>query len=116
LNFDPAVLEDRLHVTTYLPFLSLESKNYMFWLLEIAEKAMLFAPLGAAASQRGVVRAVLACALAGTMTELGQLLLPDRFPSLTDVLLAMLGGTVGAVVSRAVVNRDPEVISLTEAM
>ena len=106
MNFDPGVLDDRLRVTTLLPFLSLESKNYMFWLEEIAVKAMVFAPIGAAASRKGIVRAMIVCAMAGLMMELGQLFLSDRFPSLTDVLLATVGGGLGAMVTRAVLSPD----------
>ena len=108
LNFDPSVVAERFQATSYLPFLSLESKSYLFWLEEVAVKAIVFAPIGAAASQKGVLRATMIAAVAELMLEIGQLILPSRFPSLTDVILAAAGGWYGAVVARAVVpTKDP---------
>lgn len=106
LNFDPSIVADRVHDASFLPFISLESKNYLFWLEEIAVKAIVFAPVGAAASRKGVFRATIVAATVGLTLEMGQLMLPGRFPSLTDVILAAAGGWYGAVVARAVVPHD----------
>lgn len=52
------------------------------------------------ASRRRIILAVLLGGLVGLLQEGGQLLLPQRTPSMTDVYCFMLGGTLGAWVSR----------------
>ncbi|MFO0936663.1 MAG: VanZ family protein [Gemmataceae bacterium] len=106
MDFDHSLWSKRISGWELLPFLSLESKNYMFWLEEIIVKSMFFAPLGAAGYRLGLFRIVALCALASMAIEVGQIYLADRYPSLTDVILAVTGGGIGAIVTRAVLKPE----------
>lgn len=74
---------------------------------QAVQKALFFAPLGAAAAvlsarfdgtRRGnasVLVSVLALVLVALVVELGQALLPGRLPDLTDVMIEVVGGAGG---------------------
>src|SRR5438874_8314278 len=66
---------------------------------------LLFAPLGAALALhlRSIPRCALSAALLSAAIELAQLYIPGRDSSLGDVLSNTLGGTLGALVTRAAV-------------
>jgi VanZ family protein len=98
----PGLMAERLAHLSLLPFLSLESKNYLYWLEEVAVKAAAFAPVGAAMARSGTKRAVAVAMAVAVILEFGQLFVPERYPGLTDVVLAGLGGGVGAAVANAV--------------
>jgi VanZ family protein len=111
LDFDPSAVRDRLADFSLVPFLSLESKHRMMWLEEVTVKMLIVAPVGAAAANRGATISVLLSLMVGLTFECGQLALPRHFPSLTDVVLAGLGGFAGWATWTAL-TRDP-VIDLT---
>jgi VanZ family protein len=75
---------------------SLEHANPMFWLGEIAVKILAFAPLGVVFGSRGIVWA----GIASFILEFGQTFVPGRFGSVTDLVLAVAGGYVGAAFAR----------------
>jgi len=81
------------------------------------QKALFFAPLGAALAVLSarfdgtrrwnalVLVSVLAFALVGLVLELGQALLPGRYPDLTDVMIEVVGGAGGFWAARAIWRR-----------
>lgn len=76
--------------------LSLEHADPMFWLGEMAIKTLAFAPLGVVFGSRGIVWA----GVASFVLEFGQTFVPGRFGSVTDLMLAVLGGFVGVAFAR----------------
>jgi len=76
--------------------LSLEHADPMFWLGEMAVKILAFAPLGVVFGSRGIVWA----GVASFAMEFGQTIVPGRFGSVTDLVLAVAGGYVGVAFAR----------------
>jgi VanZ family protein len=80
----------------WVPLADLQQADYLSAADVIALRAVLFVPLGLALGRFGwCAAALLACLLEG-----GQLFLPDRFPTTTDVLLAAVGGWAGGWADR----------------
>jgi len=99
--FDPQAI-DRVPATNLIPFMAIETSQYLMLLNEVMEVVVLFMPLGAAAAGLGGkpwVGGLVAAGVAAAI-EAGQLWLPLRTPSTTDVVLAAVGGWVGADVWR----------------
>lgn len=93
----------------WLPFAAAQEKNYLGGLEEALAKVMLALPYGAVVAalgaaeranrrQRIAAGAALAAGLA-LILEAGQLFLPERVASPTDVLCAAAGGAIGAAVT-----------------
>ena len=107
-HFLPPLLPTNAGRMTFLPFEQQIDKAYLWGLEEMVRKAWLFVPLGVLAGwgwkrstdRRAVWYAVGACAFAAAVLEFGQLLLPGRVGSPTDLLFAAGGGWLGAFVTR----------------
>ncbi|HEY2784979.1 MAG TPA: VanZ family protein [Fimbriiglobus sp.] len=101
--FDFAVsAADRVTAWNLIPFAAIETKQYLMLLNEVLEVVVLYGPLGAAAggvanTRHPRVGGVAAAGVAGTI-ELGQFWLAARTPATTDILLAAVGGALGAYV------------------
>ena len=116
IAWQPLAFGHGLHsdAINWVPFADSTSKNYLAGLDEILLKTVLFLTFGglvaACGSHRGtVLRAVGAAGLgifAAGVLEFGQVFLPGRYPSMTDLLLAALGSGFGAAVARRL--RAPE--------
>ncbi len=95
----------RWSMTNWVPFADSTSKNYLAGLDEILLKTVLYLPLGVlvagyGSSPNGRGRAFLAAGLgtvAAAVLEFGQVFLPGRYPSVTDLLLAAIGSGIGAI-------------------
>jgi VanZ family protein len=103
-EFDAGVA-DRVPITNLIPFMAIETSQYLMLLNEVMEVVVLYLPLGAAAAVLGGCRrpAWAGCAAAAgvaAVIETGQIWLPVRTPSTTDVVLAAVGGWLGADVWR----------------
>lgn len=103
-DFDRALGGRRLGELEWVPFAAAFEKNYLSSLEEALTKVLLFAPLGAVAAGVGerptawrVAAAVAAGAGVAALVEAGQLFLPSRYPSPTDVIFGAAGGWLGGV-------------------
>jgi VanZ family protein len=99
-DFDPQAV-DRVPATNLIPFMAIETSQYLMLLNEVMEVVVLFMPLGAAVIGLGGPggRPWVGCLVAAGVAagiEAGQLWLPTRTPSTTDVVLAAIGGWAGA--------------------
>ena len=101
MDFDASVVRERLESFDLKPFFSLESKHPMMWLEEVAVKALIMAPIGAAAVAAGPGRAILLGLMLGLFYECGQLVMVRHYPSLTDVLLGGIGAAMGFMIAQA---------------
>ena len=99
-------------VATLWPFSGKEPEGYISCVAcgehatsDVLLNILLFAPLGAALALEltSVARCALSAALLSAAIELAQLYIPGRDSSLGDVLSNTLGGTLGALVTRAAV-------------
>lgn len=107
-DFLPPLLRQNVGRMTLLPFQQQIGKAYLWGLEEMVLKLWLFVPLGVLAGwgwkrtpdRRAVWYAVGVCVSAAAVLEFGQLLLPGRVGSPTDLLFAAGGGWVGAFVTR----------------
>lgn len=110
-DFD-ALAINRITAANLIPFAAVETKQYLLLLNEVMEVVVLYGPLGAAAAgliRTAPVRVGVAAAVAVAVgIEVGQCWLTSRTPATTDVLLAALGGGIGADVWRRLtdVRRD----------
>jgi VanZ family protein len=99
-EFDPAAA-DRLTVWNLIPFAAIETSQYLMYLNVVMEGVVLYAPLGAAVAGMGPVGQSpwVGCLVAAGVAagiEVGQIELAYRIPSTTDIVLAAIGGGVGA--------------------
>jgi glycopeptide antibiotics resistance protein len=103
----------RLREVSWIPFADYYRQGYLHAFDEMLSKIVLFMPVGLflalvcrQADQRlaGLLVVLLAAMLATTF-EAGQLFLPSRYASVTDVLLETLGVWLGFVVGRRVVAK-----------
>jgi glycopeptide antibiotics resistance protein len=107
-DFHPGLAEamKRLHEVIWLPFEDYRQGEYLNSFGQILEKPLLFAPLGGvlAAPWGGrrlhLFAAVAISAAIAIVLEAGQLGLPTRYASITDVLLGTVGTAIGFVVVR----------------
>lgn len=108
-EFDGSIGARQLAALNWIPFAAAQEKHYLGGLEEALVKTILAFPYGAivaafgpvdraSSRQRIVVGAALAMALA-LLLEAGQLFLPDRVASPTDVLYAAVGGAIGTAVT-----------------
>jgi VanZ family protein len=90
-----------LHHVSLLPFLDYYQGNYLHGLDEFVHKTLLFVPLGVllaptAPASRGTLLFRWSLAIAAAVVlEAGQLFLPTRYASLSDVLVGGLAAGVG---------------------
>lgn len=96
-----AAARQRLHHVSLLPFLDYYQGNYLHGLDEAVHKTLLFVPLGAllappVPASRGAIlfRWSLAVAVA-VVLEAGQLFLPTRYASVSDVLMGAVTAGFG---------------------
>jgi VanZ family protein len=96
----PGEAAARLRAMPLLPFVDYQSGNYLHALDEATSKALLFVPVGAllvaCRPGRGAVAAALLAAGFAAVLEAGQLFVPGRYASVTDVLVEALGAWAGA--------------------
>ncbi len=100
----------RVDAITWVPFADLETKNYLGGMDVALTRIILLIPVGVLVAAVGRVpvgrgRDALAAGVGlavGAVLEAGQVLLPDRYPSATDAVLAGFGAWVGAAVARRV--------------
>jgi len=100
-----AAARERLHHVSLLPFLDYYQGNYLHGLDEFVHKTLLFMPLGVllappAPASRGAIlfRWSLAFTVA-VVLEAGQLFLPTRYTSVSDVLVGGLAAGIGLLVA-----------------
>jgi len=96
---------ERLQTMSAVPFADYQQASPYQAFDQALHRVLIFVPLGALLAsllgRRGYLVIVLAALLALAI-EAGQALLPDRYPSVTDVLLETAGAWVGAVLYRQV--------------
>jgi VanZ family protein len=98
---------DRLHDVTLLPFLDYYGGDYLSTLDDFVHKFLLFVPLGALLPPSPPARAWRRAGLVGWLVatgvavvlEAGQLFLPTRYASVTDVLVASSAAWLGLVLT-----------------
>jgi VanZ family protein len=108
-EFDGSIGGLRFDALNWLPFAAAQEKNYLGGLEEAFAKTMLALPYGAVVAALGPVaranrrqRIAVGIALAAGLAlllEAGQLFLPERVASPSDVLYAAFGGGIGAAVT-----------------
>lgn len=114
-DFRPPLIGLNAGRMNWLPFESQVGKAYLWGLEEVLMKAWLFLPLGMIAAWgwkrstdgRAMTYSLLVCVGAAAVLEFGQLLMPSRTASPTDLLFALGGGWVGAFVTRRRLNLGP---------
>ncbi len=105
-EFDGSIGGARFADLNWLPFAQAQEKNYLGGLEEALSKTILALPYGAIVAalgpaaranrrQRVLVGAALAAGLA-LLLEAGQLFVPERVASPSDVIYAAVGGALGA--------------------
>ncbi len=108
----------RWDVIVWVPFADLQSKNYIGALDDVLERILMFAPIGVLVSvvgrpTTGWFRPLLAAATGFAVAfvlEMGQLFLPERYPTMTDLFTGTLGAFVSAVVVQKLRTHDEELI------
>ena len=109
-DFRPALLSDRLGDLDWMPMAGQASKNYLWALDEVLTKFTVFVPIGVLAvwarktpsGRSGRIVPVLVSGGIAAILEFGQAMIPSRTASPTDVLFGVVGGWVGAEVTRRV--------------
>jgi glycopeptide antibiotics resistance protein len=116
-NFNPsrAFAAHRLRQLSWVPFADYSQGNYLNAFDQIAQKAVLFVPVGALLTAGSAGRrwarplVLIAAADLAAGLEAGQLMLPTRYASITDVLIETFGAWIGfAVAGRARAARAQE--------
>jgi VanZ family protein len=96
---DPEVCLEKLSALSTLPFADYYQGSVLNAADQIFRKAVLFLPLGMASGWRGSWTLLAAAGLA-ILIEAGQLVLPGRQPSITDILVETGGAWLGHVFAR----------------
>ncbi len=95
-----ASVSDRVDASNLIPFIAIETTQYLMLLNEVLEVVVIYAPLGAVAvgflNARSMWPGVALAAAVACGIEVGQIWLASRIPATTDILLASFGGGVGA--------------------
>jgi glycopeptide antibiotics resistance protein len=113
INWEPfdfdlslATATGRLRAMPFVPFADYQAGNYLHSFDEIVQKIALFIPLGMTLSHAwpsptvAVRRSIISGALVAAMFEAGQLFLPTRYASVTDVCIETLGAVLGVWLAR----------------
>jgi glycopeptide antibiotics resistance protein len=98
-----APLTERLRHVPLVPFVDYYQGNYWNSFDQFVHKTLLFAPLGAlvaltlrrASPRQTGILVVAAAAIVATVLEAGQLFLPTRYASITDIIVETGGAWVG---------------------
>jgi glycopeptide antibiotics resistance protein len=105
LEVEPAL--DRVRQMSWLPFVDYYHGSYLNFLNQVVRKTLLFFPvglLGNAVLTQNIRRRVLAVIFGAfglaLVLEIGQVFLPTRYPSITDILLETVGAYCGYILSR----------------
>jgi glycopeptide antibiotics resistance protein len=114
-DFIPAVgvAGERLRRLALVPFVDYYEGNYWNSLDQFVHKTLLFLPLGALlalafsrySARRTGLLVVLAAAVLAALIEAGQLFLPTRYASITDVIVESGGAWIGQAVALHVRSR-----------
>lgn len=104
-EFDSTFVESRLRAVSLMPFLDYYNGDYWHALDEFVKKSLLFAPFGFFFGMawprlhgRWQSLAIVALTLAiAAIIETGQLFLPSRYASVTDVLVESFGAWLGVI-------------------
>jgi VanZ family protein len=109
----PQGVTARLEAANWVPLADSEAKDYMAGFQELLQKATLFIPFGvlvaAVGRSPGPGRLVAAAGVgmfAAAVLEFGQVLVPSRYPSVTDVVLGAAAAVGGAAVASRVRSRE----------
>lgn len=99
-DFTGAGAFDRLAAIPLIPFADYQQKHYLSAFDDIIHKLLLFVLLGLLlsanpAQRRNAVTVACMGALFSAMIELGQVFLPSRYPSLSDVVLGLIACYAG---------------------
>ena len=108
----------RWDVIVWVPFADLQSKNYIGALDDVLERILMFVPIGVLATAvgrpaTGWIRPLLAAATGFAVAfvlEMGQVFLPERYPTTTDLITGTLGAFVSAVVVQKLRTHEEELI------
>lgn len=113
-RFDIEYFYHRLEMFGRVPFYTYYYGTEFHAVTEVLHKILFFLPLGAAMSLafRGAETrsrsphwaALILCSLTALVIELGQTLLPGRYPDSTDLVLEMFGGILGCRLGALVWN------------
>jgi glycopeptide antibiotics resistance protein len=104
-DFDATTALDRLSAMSFVPLADYQEASPYQAFDQALHRVLLFAPLGALLAslvnrRRPEALVAVCAALLALGIEAGQLFLPDRYPSVTDVLLETVGAWAGAVLYR----------------
>ncbi len=115
---DPGRWWQRLGTVSPVPFADLYAGHVFNAFDQVLQKTLLFLPVGALLARpgRSAVLAVLAGLALSTALEVGQLGLPTRFPSVTDVVIGTGGAWLGCVLARRYLRAAGEVRAPEEAV
>lgn len=102
-TFDGAQIRQRLDEVGWVPFAGPQSQAPYKAFDQLVQKTLLFMPAGALLAlgfplrwkRTGRLWPLLGVLTLAVIIEAGQVLLPDRYPDVTDVLIAALSGCVG---------------------
>lgn len=116
-EFSWAMAMKRLGQLSWVPFVDYFEGDYLHALEQFVEKTLLFVPLGAllapllpeAGHPRRWAPAVLASLLLELCLEGGQIFLPTRYPSISDVLVAVLATWTAFVSTQHALKAGPAV-------
>jgi glycopeptide antibiotics resistance protein len=104
LEVEPAL--DRIRQMSWLPFVDYYHGSYLNFLNQVVRKTLLFLPvglLGNAILTKNTRRRALAVTFGAfglaLVLEIGQVFLPTRYPSITDILLETVGAYCGYILS-----------------
>lgn len=109
-NFDPGILGDRLSELDWMPLAGQASKNYLWALDEVLTKFTLFVPPGVLwiwTKRSSLLTPILISGGIAALLEFGQVFLPGRVASPTDILFGVIGGGIGAAATRRLMNERP---------
>jgi glycopeptide antibiotics resistance protein len=107
-DFTAGLAPPRLRTLSLIPFADTLEGNYLHGFENLAQKAALFLPVGALLAPTHLSRghkmsgalAVLGALALAAGLEAGQLFLPTRFASVTDVLVETAGAWAGFALTR----------------
>jgi glycopeptide antibiotics resistance protein len=107
-NLSPSAALGRLRAVSLVPFSDYQGSDYLQAFDQICSKTALYLPVGAILAWlwRGTkwgsssIAAVSAGLALTTLLEAGQLFLPTRFASVTDVLIETFGVWLGFITAR----------------
>lgn len=111
---DPERIAGRLEQMSLLPLADYYRQSEYKSFDQVVRRGFLFVPLGALLALAGAPRrhrdssgnfapvALLCSAVAASVLEIGQFFLPNRYPSVTDVLVGCLGAWIGIALARRV--------------